>query len=164
MIPLNAIPWRLVGLFATVLAFLGLGTFAGCEHRNAKEARAERNATAGELVEAVTANTSQTETIDTLRRALGEWRSLGTTPDEALIAVESMRQINELIVALDQRIREAKELERAKPDCAAVLSADFERACPAIARGLRDAAGSHENGPSRNSDPGRSADRPGPRR
>jgi hypothetical protein len=146
--------WICAGLLAALLL---TGAFAGCEHRNAKQARAARDAVTAELSEATSANAEQLKTIETQSQALASWRSLGVTVDEAAAAVTSMNAYGETLKSIDEEFRKAKEKDRAIPDCAALLRVDLERVCPGIARSLRDSASGDQDGRRRSSRAGREA-------
>jgi phage repressor protein C with HTH and peptisase S24 domain len=129
-----------------LIALAVTGGFAGCEHSNANAARAERDAANAALDTAVDANKSNQATIATQKAALDEWASLGLSPAEILQALKSVGDaLKEAGRTLDAWQAE-KEKERANPDCGAWLRASFQRACPGLARGLRNAASGHADG------------------
>jgi hypothetical protein len=135
--------WVCVALFGALLI---TGGFAGCEHQAANAARAERDATRASLETAVDANGSLKATIDTQNAALDEWAKLGLSPSEILKALTSAAlALKDADRKLDE-LQAAKEIDRANPDCDSWLRASFQRACPGLARGLRDTAGGHKDG------------------
>jgi len=135
--------WVCAGLVAALVV---TGSFAGCEHHNAKVARAERAAAESQRDTAIDANKSNVTTIEAQQKALEQWKALGITPGEAkaavLLAVENHAKAEQLAAEL----KNAKEHDRANPDCNAILSADIERACPLVVLGLRDVARGDKNG------------------
>jgi hypothetical protein len=130
---------------ALAAALLITGTFAGCEHSNAKSARAERDAAELARDTAVDANDSNQVTIATQRRALEEWRALQVTPEEAALAVAAHQALVDKVLEQAAELERAKESDSARPDCEALLDADFERVCPATARGLRKYESRHQD-------------------
>jgi hypothetical protein len=149
-----------LGLVAgLILLLLVVSGFAGCERRRANAEHQQRVSVEMQLGAAVDANASNQVTIGAQQRALEEWRSLGVTPEEAAIAVASMGEVLGLVAKLREEIEKAKERDRAKPDCAALLGASIERMCPGVAAGLRRAQDGHENRDGGSARPGREAAR-----
>lgn len=151
-----------MGLVAGLaLLLLIVGTFAGCESHRADAEQQQRIAVESQLATAVDANTSAIDTINIQKRALDVWRGLGVTPEEAAFAIAAMNDVQRLAGELKAQIDKAKEIDRAKPDCGALLGASVERMCPGIAVGLRRAQDRDENdlggnsGPRREAAPGR---------
>lgn len=161
-----SIPFGFSQLQAYLVAGLALALLiacgaASCQSRRADSEHQQRLAVQSQLDTAVDANTSAIDTVNAQARALKEWRDLAVTPAEAATAVAALNEALRLSYELNKAIEEAKEKDRAKPDCEALLDADFERACPATARGLRDAAaGGHEDGDGRGAGAAREAHRP----
>jgi hypothetical protein len=155
-IPFGWSPARLYAYAGIAIAFAATLTFAGCEHSNAESARAARDVAKAALETAVDANASNQVTIEAQGRALDQWMKLGDSPETVrALLVAAAKTIDESTKALAAFLA-AKEKDRANPECGALLGANLERACPGIARGLRSAAGGHENGPRR--DPGAGAE------
>lgn len=149
MITTKLLIWVCAGLLGALMI---TGGFAGCEHHNAVAARAERDAAEAQRDTAIDANKSNMTTIEAQGAALNKWMSLGASPDEvAKLMASAARAIKEANQKLDEMLS-AKEKDRANPECGALLGASLQRACPTIARGLRNAADGHEDGARR--DPG----------
>lgn len=152
----NFVTTKLLMWVCAVLAaaLLITGTLAGCEHHNAGAARAERDAARSQRDTALDANVSNVETIATQRRALNEWRSLQVTPEEAALSIAAHQALVNKVLELAGELNQAKEKDSARPECEALLDADFERACPATARGLRNLEGGHQDGDGRGASAG----------
>jgi hypothetical protein len=147
-----------LGLVAGLALLLVIvGGVASCEHNRARAEHQQRLSVEMQLAAAIDANASNQVTIGAQQRALEEWRSLGVTPEEAAIAVASMSEIRGLVAKLREAIEKAKEVDRAKPDCAALLGASIERMCPGIAAGLRRAQDSHKDAAGGSARPSREA-------
>lgn len=153
MITTKLLMWVCAGLLGALIV---TGGFAGCEHVNANAARAQRDAAEAARDTAVDANTSNQVTIEAQDRALDKWMKLGSSPEEVARLVTKTLTAANAAVTEATAVLKAKETERANPECAAVLGANLERACPAIARGLRHAGG-HEDSPGRDPGAGREA-------
>lgn len=97
----------------------------------------QRDAAEAALAIARGANQSNQTTIATQQRALGEWRALQVTPQEAAIAVALHEQLKASVLSLSEQLRKAKEQDRAKPACKALLETDVGAVCPAVSRELR---------------------------
>jgi hypothetical protein len=136
-IPFGLSKVRLCVYAGIAIAFASVLTFAGCEHSNAEAARAERDSAEIARDTAVDANAGNLVTIETQRRALEEWRALRVTPEEAALAIAAHHALVDKVLEQAAELEKAKESDRARPDCEALLDADFERVCPATARGLR---------------------------
>lgn len=149
MITTKLLAWVCGGLLAALLI---TGGFAGCEHHDASAARAERDAANAARDTAVDANKSNGVTIAAQDAALNKWMKLGASPEEV---AKAMGDAARAIKASNKYLADmtaAMEKDRANPDCGALLGASVQRACPAIARGLRDGASGHQDGARR--DPG----------
>lgn len=133
--------WCCAGLLAALLV---TGAFAGCEHRNANAARADRDAMKNERNTArddrdrvVKSNETQQALIVDLNAALDRWAEIGLTPSEVreLSAEAGARQR-----ALDELAAENAKLkgkDDGNPDCEKLRQVDFQRVCPNRARSLR---------------------------
>jgi hypothetical protein len=154
MITTKLLIWVCGGLLAALLV---TGGFAGCEHHDANAARAERDAANDGRDTAVDANKSNLSTIDAQNKALNEWMKLGESPAAVARLVAQAMTSAKALATEANAVLAAKEKERANPECAAVLSASLERACPAVARGLRQYASRHEDDPGRDPGAGREA-------
>lgn len=148
MIPLSMIPWKLVGIGAVILVIGGL--FWHDRHVT-KQLKASREYVA--LLKS--ANGANLGTIEMQSKALGEWKKIAAdataAAQEALNRAQKARADADRVLADSNRL---KEIDRALPDCNALLSTNLERACPGIAYGLRHHA-SGEDGIRRSSGSGR---------
>ena len=136
MIALTPRAWLYLGAAGLMVAAL---TFGGCEHRNAAAARAERDQWKQAATSALDANTTNQDTIKTLRKSVDDWRKLAVPDDPSLAArVEKFRTENETLRRENDAL--ARKADHDLPDCRQLLAIDFGRACPATARGLRDRA------------------------
>lgn len=123
------------------LVFAGLLTFAGCEHSNAKAARAERDAMEAARDYAVDANLGKDQVIEDLTTSRDRWKLLATPSEEMEAAAARAGELEvELTRTRAKLDKLAEEKDRANPDCLAVLEVDFERACPHVAERLRNRA------------------------
>lgn len=152
MIP--AIPLRLYAYGAVALAFVGVLTFAGCAHRNANHARAERDVANQSKDLALTANESNLETIRIQDEALNKWVKLGVTPDEVRAMLSQAGAQAKELETLRMKFRALKESDRALPECVQLLGISLTQRCPDISAGLRDAADRGENRAGRNTGSG----------
>jgi hypothetical protein len=133
-------------LGVAVLAVIGgLGSFAGCEHHNAKVARAERDAAYGQRDTAIDANHSQANTIDAQTKALAKWKALAASPEDMQAIIDQSNANAREINSLRGIIAKAKGKDRDLPDCIKLLSISLRRTCPSVAAGLRDLASGHQN-------------------
>lgn len=133
--------WICAGLAAALLV---AGGVASCEHHNANEARADRDAMESERdsVRAqrdgvVKANQTQQNVIASQAAALTKWAAIGVSPEEVkevLAAEAAKRSELEQFVADNQN---RKEKDDAKPECEKLRRTDFQRVCPERADILR---------------------------
>lgn len=129
---------------ALLVSLVIAGGFAGCEHRNANEARAdresmksERNAARNDRDQVVKANQSQELTIEAQNKALNKWAELGVSPKDVkeLMAAAIAKKLElERLIAENEK---EKEKDNANPDCEKLRRVDFQRVCPHRAGVLR---------------------------
>lgn len=132
-------------LWGTAAAFaLTLG-FAGCEHQNATTARAERDEKIVALDQAVQANTSNAETISSLKNANAELAKLVTPSAEMKRLAEQAAQTLIDVAKREEALREREGLDYAKPECAILLDTDLGAVCPNIDASLRGHASYYED-------------------
>lgn len=125
------------GIAAALVATL---TFAGCEHRNAKTARAERAEALGALTVALKANETNQSTIRTLEAAIKLWRATCTPETRIRRAAEEAEAWR---AKYEAEARRRREQRTESPSCTALMDTSFEGVCRDDARRLRQlAAGS----------------------
>ena len=137
----KVLAWACAGLLAALLV---TGTFAGCEHRNANEARAERDSMKDERNSArddrdavVKINGQKQETIERQDAALSAWATLGVTPEDVRQMIEDATRRRAELERLIAEGQSEREKDNANPDCEKLRQVDFERVCPHRARVLR---------------------------
>ena len=129
--------WRLVSAVSVVV---GLLAFAGCEHRNAKAARAERNELRGQLADALNANASNQTVIDAQNKALDKWAEVGVSPQQVAEFIEAEVDARREAERKLKTMQIARTHDNALPECVALLRASLSRTCPSIAAGLQKLA------------------------
>lgn len=141
-------------LGAVALAFVGLATFAGCEHRRADANEAIAAAAESARDTAIDANKSNTATIDAQNKALDKWMALGSSPEEVAGLVAQAKGFVDQLAGVIVENAKLKEKDRANPECDKLLHVDFQRVCPNRARVLRQYEGRYKNDHSGSSGPG----------
>lgn len=145
--------WVCAGLAAAALV---AGGVASCEHHNANEARADRDAMESQRDSAratrdgvVKANKTQQTVIASQAKALTQWASIGVSPEEVravlAAAAAKQRELEDLVAINAKR----KEKDDAKPECEKLRRTDFQLVCSERADILRG----YERGLSRQGDP-----------
>jgi hypothetical protein len=129
-----AITPRLALYGGIVAAFVAMATFAGCEHHNAKAARADRADALGALAVALKANDTNQDTIGKLEAAIKHWR--GTCTPETRIR-EAAEEAKTWRAKYEAEARRRREQRTESPSCTALMDTSFERVCAADARRLR---------------------------
>lgn len=140
---------------AVALAFLALGTFAGCEHSNAKAARAERAQWQHAATTALEANETNQRTIERLRSALDLWQRLAKPAEEIHVKAAQADEYAAALRAAWNELDELKRRDRENQECDALLRVDFGKRCAGLGRELRErAAGGQGNRAGRDPGPG----------
>lgn len=137
--------WGCAGLLGALLV---VGSFAGCEHHNAKAARAERDQARGQLAETRVANVSNQQVIASQNKALDQWAAIAISPQDVMDLVHNLTEAKKEADATIKLLRSAKEADNALPECVALLRLSLRDRCPSIAAGLLklQAAGEHRAG------------------
>jgi hypothetical protein len=113
---------RLGIYIAVAVAFLGLGGFAGCEHKAAKQLRVD-------LDTARAANASNIVTLDTQAKALQQWKALHKTPEEVTAIVSNAKAYVDEIDRLSRQIRMYREKDQSIDTCVKLLAVSLST-CP----------------------------------
>lgn len=138
MIPLSMIPWKLVGIGAAVLA-IGL-LFWHDRHLAGELKKAKVQIEIGNAV-----NGENLKTIGMQSDALAQWKKLAEDALEtAKQAQEHAKAYRDKAASLAADLSKIKEIDRAIPECAALLSTNLRLACPGIEYGLRQLEGDYE--------------------
>ena len=115
------------------LAFMSVLAYAGCEHKSAAKARAERADALASLGEVVAANATNQDTIMDLQKALDAWKAIAMRSTQATERAVANAKAKESEL---EKLR--RELKRDNtPECVEVLRTNISRACPTIDDGLR---------------------------
>jgi hypothetical protein len=136
-----------VGIYAGVaVLFLCLATFAGCEHRRAGSETVKRLAVESQRDQVIADNATQLETIERQGKALDQWATIGVTPQDVINMLKaSAKFADDLQQQLLANAR-ARERDRAKPNCDALMRVDLAAVCPLTAGSLREYEGRYPNG------------------
>ena len=145
--------WKLITGLAVLAVIGGLGSFAGCEHHNAKVARAERDAVKSMLETAVDANTSNVTTIKAQAKALKAWQDLKVTPEQIADLLVSKSHFEAKSASLEKQNAALRNKDRELPECVALLRMSLQRACPGISTGLRKLQSGDQDSPGGNPHP-----------
>lgn len=158
----RALPWIGGGL---VLALAVTGGWGAYQASKREDAEAALLAARSELQRANDALRDTNTANDALSDAVDKWRALATPSEDVKAAAEAATAAANRIAARSAELRQDEETDRANPDCAALLAVDLARACPAIARGMRErAARGVPRSDDRGASPGGGEDGPAPDR
>jgi hypothetical protein len=157
MNPLMFKPWMYLGIAAVML---GLLTFAGCEHSNAKSARADEKVAIDGRNTALDANKSLLVTVASQKNTIEVWKRLATPSAHMKAAAARAADLERQNDILNAALAKRAELDYAKPDCVKVLETDVELICPGIFGGMRERASRYENRDRRSSSTSSGEDRP----
>ncbi len=131
-------PLRLYIYGAVLIAFLGLGTFAGCTYKANKKLTVA-------LELARDANRSNIVTLDTQARALEQWKALHKTPEQVLTIVSNAQAYVDEIDRLERQIRLYRDKDKSIDTCVKLLAIKLST-CPGRTAILHNFAhGGNEN-------------------
>lgn len=151
---------QLIGMAVAAIAYIGLFVYAGYQHQRAEAAVEKSARLSAALDQALVANKSNSDSINTLLDAVKKWESLATSSKGLKEAADRAEKLNaELIKTRLERDRLAMQKDKGNVTCAKLLETDFAAVCPNIARELRLRAESdyrNQDGPS--ADPGNRKD------
>lgn len=160
ILPFGLTSLRLYIYAGVAAAFMLLLMVAGCEHSNAKSARADEKIAQEGTRTVLDANKTNLETIKVLKEAIVTWKRLATPAPGMKAAAARAAELEQDVERLNAALAKKAEKDYAKPDCIKLLQTDFGVVCPGIAAGLRERAGRYENRARPGAGPGGGEDRP----
>jgi hypothetical protein len=149
MIPITPDMMRYLGIakYAVIgLCVLTMLGYTGCLRVENSSLKKDLEVANAAIAECRGANSSNQETIDSLKEANEAWASTcGKVREAVKIAGEEADKFRtELRQLRRTRDDEARRKDYANPECAELLATDFGAVCPAIAEGLRERASSSD--------------------